>query len=74
MTDSTRRRVLGIGGTALLAGLAGCSFFEDQTGVPGRDEAEQPGGEHTPDGTDTGAGREDEEGTFGSQAGDSGRQ
>lgn len=37
MTDIDRRRALGIGGAALLTALAGCSLFDDTTGVPGRE-------------------------------------
>jgi len=41
MTDTDRRRLLAAGGTALLTALAGCSLFDDTTGVPGR-EGGQP--------------------------------
>ncbi len=41
MTDTDRRRLLAVGGAALLTGLAGCSLFDDTTGVPGR-EGDQP--------------------------------
>ena len=34
MKDIDRRRVLGLGGTALAVGLAGCSLFRDTT-LPG---------------------------------------
>lgn len=37
MTDINRRRLLAVGGAALLTGLAGCSLFDDTTGVPGRE-------------------------------------
>lgn len=40
MVDADRRKVLGLGGAALMVGLAGCSIFEDTTGVPGRDEVD----------------------------------
>jgi hypothetical protein len=42
MTDIDRRRLLAVGGAALLTGLAGCSLFDDTTGVPGR-ESDSPG-------------------------------
>ena len=41
MTETDRRRLLAVGGAALLTGLAGCSLFDDTTGVPGR-EGDQP--------------------------------
>lgn len=44
MTDTDRRRLLAVGGAALLTGLAGCSLFDDTTGVPGR-EGEDSGGD-----------------------------
>jgi hypothetical protein len=52
MTDIDRRRLLAVGGAALLSGLAGCSLFDDTTGVPGREGdapegAESAGGEST---------------------------
>jgi len=37
MTDIDRRRLLAVGGAGLLAGFAGCSRFDDTTGVPGRE-------------------------------------
>jgi hypothetical protein len=37
MTDIDRRRLLAVGGAALATGLAGCSLFDDTTGVPGRE-------------------------------------
>ncbi len=40
MVDADRRKVLGLGGAALMVGLAGCIIFEDTTGVPVRDEVD----------------------------------
>lgn len=53
MVDSNRRRFVGIAGTALLTGFAGCSYFEDDKGVPGRDEVPDESGE-TPDAKERG--------------------
>jgi hypothetical protein len=50
MTDTDRRRLLAVGGAALLTGLAGCSLFDDTTGVPGRE------GDRSDAGDDTGSG------------------
>jgi hypothetical protein len=51
MVDTDRRRLLAVGGAALLTGLAGCSLFDDTTGVPGREGDEAEAGS---DGRDSG--------------------